>query len=47
MLIFLLMSKKQQCPMREDPIITKQLEELLTPAITTQENYYRKLIYKV
>jgi hypothetical protein len=36
-------AKKQQRPMREDPVIAKQLEELLTPAITTQENYYRKL----
>ncbi len=36
-------AKKQQHPMREDPVIAEQLEALLTPAITTQENYYRKL----
>lgn len=36
-------AKKQQRPMREDPVIAEQLEALLTPAITTQENYYRQL----
>lgn len=36
-------AKKQQRPMREDPVIAEQLDALLTPAITTQENYYRKL----
>ncbi|WP_083890046.1 IS4 family transposase [Crinalium epipsammum] len=29
--------------MVEDEVIAKQLEKLLTPAITNQENYYRKL----
>jgi hypothetical protein len=29
--------------MVEDEVIAKQLERLLTPAITNQENYYRKL----
>ena len=29
--------------MVEDEVIAEQLERLLTPAITNQENYYRKL----
>jgi hypothetical protein len=29
--------------MVEDEVIGQQLEILLTPAITNQENYYRKL----
>ena len=29
--------------MMEDEAISQQLEALLTPAITTQENYYRQL----
>ena len=29
--------------MVEDEVIANQLEDLLTPAITNQENYYRKL----
>ncbi|OBQ32327.1 MAG: hypothetical protein AN485_21770 [Anabaena sp. MDT14b] len=29
--------------MVEDEVIAKQLEALLTPAITNQENYYKKL----
>lgn len=29
--------------MVEDEVIALQLERLLTPAITNQENYYRKL----
>ncbi len=29
--------------MVEDEVIPQQLERLLTPAITNQENYYRKL----
>ena len=29
--------------MVEDEVIALQLEKLLTPAITNQENYYRKL----
>ncbi len=29
--------------MMEDEAITSQLEALLTPAITSQENYYRQL----
>jgi hypothetical protein len=36
-------AKKKQRPMVEDEVIAKQLERLLTPAITNQENYYRKL----
>jgi hypothetical protein len=29
--------------MIEDEVIATQLEQLLTPAITAQENYYRQL----
>ena len=29
--------------MVEDEVIAQQLEALLTPAITVQENYYRQL----
>ena len=29
--------------MVEDKVIAEQLERLLTPAITNQENYYRQL----
>ena len=36
-------AKKTQRPMVEDEIIADQLEALLTPAITRQENYYRQL----
>ncbi len=36
-------AKKQQRPMIEDEVIAAQLEQLLTPAITAQENYYRQL----
>ncbi len=36
-------AKKTQRPMLEDEIIANQLEALLTPAITNQENYYRQL----
>jgi len=36
-------AKKQQRPMIEDELIATQLEQLLTPAITAQENYYRQL----
>ena len=36
-------AKKQQRPMIEDQVIAQQLENLLTPAITSQENYYRQL----
>lgn len=32
-----------QRPMLEDEVIAQQLEALLTPAITAQENYYRQL----
>lgn len=35
--------KKTHRPMVEDEVIAEQLERLLTPAITNQENYYRKL----
>lgn len=31
---------KQQRPMVEDEVIAAQLENLVTPAITAQENYY-------
>ncbi len=34
---------KQHRPMVEDEAIASQLETLLTPAITSQENYYRQL----
>ena len=36
-------AKKTQRPMLEDEIIAEQLEGLLTPVITRQENYYRQL----
>ena len=36
-------AKKTQRPMVEDKVIANQLEALLTPAITAQENYYRQL----
>ncbi len=36
-------AKKTQRPMVEDEVIADQLEALLTPAITNQENYYRQL----
>jgi hypothetical protein len=36
-------AKKKHRPMVEDEVIAEQLEKLLTPAITNQENYYRKL----
>ena len=37
-------AKKKHRPMVEDTVIAEQLERLLTPAITNQENYYRKLV---
>ena len=36
-------AKKQQRPMVEDEVIAAQLANLVTPAVTAQENYYRKL----
>ena len=36
-------AKKQHRPMVEDEAIASQLEALLTPAITSQEKYYRQL----
>ena len=36
-------AKKTQRPMVEDEVIAEQLEALVTPAITAQENYYRQL----
>jgi Transposase DDE domain len=36
-------AKKKHRPMVEDEVIASQLEALLTPAITAQENYYRQL----
>jgi hypothetical protein len=36
-------AKKTQRSMVEDEVIAQQLEALLTPAITAQENYYRQL----
>lgn len=36
-------AKKKHRPMVEDGAIASQLEALLTPAITSQENYYRQL----
>jgi hypothetical protein len=37
------MPKKPLAPMVEDDAIASQLSALLTPAITSQENYYRQL----
>ena len=36
-------AKKTHCPMVEDKAIASQLEELLTPALAAQANYYRQL----
>ena len=36
-------AKKMQRPMVEDTVIAEQLEALVSPAITAQENYYRQL----
>ncbi len=36
-------AKKKHRPMMEDEAIASQLEALLKPAITSQENYYRQL----
>ena len=36
-------AKRMQRPMAEDAEMARQLEELVTPAITSQENYYRQL----
>ncbi len=36
-------AKRMQRPMAEEAEIVRQLEELVTPAITSQENYYRQL----
>ena len=36
-------AKKKHRPMVEDEVIASQLEALLTPALTSQENYYRQL----
>ena len=36
-------AKRMQRPLVEDGEIARQLEELVTPAITSQENYYRQL----
>ena len=36
-------AKKNTRPMVEDDAIASQLSALLTPAITSQENYYRQL----
>ena len=36
-------AKKQQRPMVEDEVIAAQLANLVTPAITAQESYYRSL----
>lgn len=36
-------AKRKQRPMVEDAVVAKQLEDLITPAITSQENYYRQL----
>lgn len=40
-------AKKKQRPMVEDKAVASQLEALLTPAITSQENYYRQLGYQL
>jgi hypothetical protein len=39
-------AKKTTRPMVEDDAIASQLSALLTPAITSQENYYRQLVYE-
>jgi hypothetical protein len=36
-------AKKTHRPMVEDEMIAAQLETLVKPAITSQENYYRQL----
>ena len=36
-------AKKMTRPMVEESTIASQLEALLTPAIVSQENYYRQL----
>jgi hypothetical protein len=36
-------AKKKHRPLMDDEVITQQLEDLLTPAITSQEHYYRSL----
>jgi hypothetical protein len=36
-------ARQQQRPMVEEEVIAAQLEALVTPAITAQENYYRQL----
>lgn len=36
-------AKKTHRPMVEEEVIASQLSALLTPAITSQENYYRQL----
>ena len=36
-------ARKTTRPMVEDDAIASQLSALLTPAITSQENYYRQL----
>ncbi len=36
-------AKKTHCPMVEDEARASQLEDLLTPAINAQQNYYRQL----
>lgn len=36
-------AKRKQRPMVEEAVVAKQLENLVTPAITSQENYYRQL----
>ncbi|HEY9610324.1 hypothetical protein [Allocoleopsis sp.] len=36
-------AKKTTRPMLEDEVLASQLEALLTPAITAQDNYYRQL----
>jgi hypothetical protein len=37
---------KKHRPLVEDEVIAEQLSRLLTPAITNQENYYRKLGFR-
>ncbi len=36
-------AKKTQRPSIDDNVIAQQLEDLLKPAITSQENFYRTL----
>ncbi len=36
-------AKRQQRPIMEDEVVAAQLEQLVTPAVLSQEKYYRQL----